>query len=185
MDAISSPVFPYSTLLISILEITLLLLGFLMYAVDRDRYNYRFIILVTYFLQYNIINGFLPNWEYNWFVNIYWSIFMQNILAYSSGIIVAAYYFYFLTVQFDIQFGKIFNIKFLLISLFASFILLYCVPYILTFDTDFARNTFIAIPSIIALYFALKTAHFIIKGWSLAIDSYQKSISILGFLGSF
>ena len=183
MDPIFSPVFPNSTLLISILEITLLLFGLLMYTVDRDKCNYRFIILVFYFLQYNLVNGFLPNWEYNWVGNINWSVFMQNILAYTSGIVLAGYYFYFLTVQFDIQVGKIFNVKFLIISLFTAFILLYCVPYILTFDKNFARNMFIAIPSIIALYFALNTTRFILQGRKLAIDSYQKAISVFGSLG--
>lgn len=177
-------VFPISTLFIIGIEIFLCCFAFLLYALDRDKSNLRFIILTLLFLQYNVVNGFLPNWNYNWFGDIYWSILFQNILAYSSGIILAVYYFYFLTEELDIKPTKRFNVKFLLVSLFISFLLFYVLIFIFTWDKDTARLAFIPFPSLIALYFACTTVIFIWKNRMKQDENlYQKSRSFSGYTG--
>ena len=158
-----TPVFPTSTFVIILFESLVLLFGIFQFVLNNDQSNRRFIVLTLMFIQYNLINGFLPNWDYQWVDNIYTSVLFQNVLAYGSGILLATYYFYYLIEELDICIGRFFNVRFLLISLLASFLILYCGTFLVTQDKNLARQVFIGVPCLIAVYFAYNTVHFIIK----------------------
>lgn len=183
MNLIFTPVFPLSTFLIICFELLILSIAIFQCAISNGQSNRRFLILILFFLQYNIVNSFLPNWDYDWVQDIYISILFQNVLAYSSGIFLASYYFYYLIVELDIEISRTFNVRVLIASLFISFVILYCGTFIVTHDKDLARVYFISIPCIIALYFAYNTVRFIIKNRKEKSIPYYRWISFSGYVG--
>lgn len=118
----------------------------------KEKERFRFLILTLLFIVYTIFNSVIPDPLIHGVPMI-----LQYIAAYSTGILLATYYFYFLTAQMDISFGLLFNPKFLLISLFLTFNLGYVLTFTLTGDDALARYIFLPFPSLIALYFCVET----------------------------
>lgn len=117
----------------------------------------RFLLLVLSFVFYNLASGFLPDEK----ITIL-PLIVQNILAYSSGIIVAIYFFYYLTAEMDIKVGRFNPVNFAAI-LIASFLLSYVVSYIVTGDKNTARIIFIGFPIALALSFSFTTIKVLLK----------------------
>lgn len=144
-----------------------------------NRANWRFLLLIFLFVYYNVCSGLFPD------RNIYWiNPLMQNILAFSSGIILASYYFYFLVKEIEISQRRFFNIKFLVVSLFLSFILLYLTVYLFSKDFDLAKQIFIIPPVVIGCYFCVNTIQEIrLKSTQNNIRGLYRSLNIAGKLG--
>ncbi|MCC5923801.1 MAG: helix-turn-helix transcriptional regulator [Crocinitomicaceae bacterium] len=141
--------------------------------------NWRFLLLILLFINYSISSGLLPDENIKYF-----SLFVQNILAFGSGIFLAIYYYYFLVKEIEIEQRKFFNVKILLLSLIISFGTLYITTYILYKDFNLARNIFIVAPVIIALYFCYNTILEVKKLSSKSsVKSSYKCLNFAGKLG--
>lgn len=73
--------------------------------------------------------------------------------------------------------------KILLIGLFGTFIVAYCLVFVFFQDKDVSRKSFALISSLIALYFAYHTVKFFIDNRNSKMSTYQKSISFSGYVG--
>lgn len=144
-----------------------------------NRANWRFLFLISLFVFYNICSGLFPDRNIHSI-----NLFIQNVLAFGSGIILACYYFYFLVKEIEITQRKFFNIKFLFVTLVSSFLLLYVLTYFFYSDFKIARKVFIVPPVLIALYFCINTIREIrIKSSQTSIQGLYRSLNIAGKLG--
>tara|TARA_B110001469_G_C9640179_1_gene321824 strand:- start:1513 stop:2430 length:918 start_codon:yes stop_codon:yes gene_type:complete len=147
-----------STSIITIIEILIFSFQLFNYFTrPSDKSRLRFLILILLFIFYNLASGFLPD------NNIPISLFIQNILAFGSGILLASYYFFYLTKEIKITQERLFNSKILVYSLVISFILGFGFSYAITKSISFSKQLFIIFPVIIAIYFCIKTVLFIWK----------------------
>ena len=122
-----------------------------------DKSIIRFLLLVLIFIYYNLSSGLFPDENITLL-----PLILQNIFAYSSGIAVAIYFFYYLTVEMDITVGN-FNPKAFSLILITSFLLSYVLTYIVTKDKDIARIIFIGFPITLALSFSWTTIKALLK----------------------
>lgn len=131
------------------------LLNWLSRPKEEDRL--RFMILIFLFITYTFTNSIFPNPEY--------AIpqIIQYVLTYSTGIVLATYYFYFLLVQMEISFGIYFNPRLLILSLSTFFFFGFLLTFYITGDDQLARYIFIGFPDIIALYFCGETIRRLIR----------------------
>ena len=91
------------------------------------------------------------------------SLLLQNIFSYGSGIMLASYFFYYLAKELEIFQVKIFNAKFLLISLLVFFTLGFGGTYFFTKNIDLSKQVFVVFASIIAIYFCAQTIYYLVK----------------------
>lgn len=143
----------------------------------KDIRRFRFFILISLFILFNVFNGFFPNPSY------VIPILIQDIIAYSSGIALATFYFYFLVNELKIKSGKYYNTKFLFSSLVVSFIIGLVFTYLFTGEVNFSEEIFIVPPIFIAVYFCIRTLIFIFKSQE-DVSSHYKSLTILGYIGA-
>lgn len=181
---INQPVFGtemvFLTFLFLIIQFVLVFIHFgVIISRPYSKANWRFLLLVLLFINYSICSGFLPDENISFI-----SLFVQNILAYGSGIFLAVYYYYFLVKEIEIEQRNFFNVKFLLLSLIISFGVLYITTYILYQDFNLARSIFIVASVIIALYFCFNTIRGIKKlSLSSSVKSSYKCLNFAGKLG--
>lgn len=133
-------------LIIELLMMSSLIISWLCNPSDKS--IIRFLLLVLIFIYYNLSSGFFPDKNI-----IIFPLILQNIFAYSSGIAVAIYFFYYLTEEMDITVGS-FSLKTFSLILITSFLLSYVLTYIITKDKDIARIIFIGFPITLALSFS-------------------------------
>lgn len=122
-----------------------------------DKSIIRFLYLVLIFIYYNLSSGLFPDENITLL-----PLIVQNIFAYSSGIAVVIYFFYYLTVEMNITVGS-FSPKTFGVILVTSFLLSYVLTYIVTNDKDIARIIFIGFPIALALSFSWTTAKALFK----------------------
>ncbi len=152
--------FHTSTLILIVFEILLLSFQVISYAARyQDKSRLRFLILIIAFLQFNILNGLMPNDE------LAFNYLAQNIIVYISAIALASYYFYYLINELELSQLKLYNVKVLVISLISSFVLLFFGTYFITGDFILARKVYIIIPILISFYFCFQTIDFLLKKW--------------------
>src|SRR5690554_3162966 len=168
--------------LITLLYLTLeIIILFVQVAVclsrPKDIRRFRFFILISLFILFNVFNGFFPNPSY------VIPILIQDIIAYSSGIALATYYFYFLVNELKIKSGKYYNTKFLFSSLVVSFIIGLVFTYLITGEVNFSEEIFIVPPIFIAVYFCIRTLIFIFKSQE-DVSSHYKSLTLSGYIGA-
>mgnify|MGYP000412744825 CR=1 FL=1 len=142
-------------LIVEILMVSSLIISWASRPSDKSMSRFLFLILI--FIYYNLSSGFLPDENITLL-----PLIIQNVLAYSSGIAVAIYFFYYLTVEMDITVGK-FNPKSFGVILVTSFLLSYVLTYIVTEDKDIARIIFIGFPITLALSFSWTTIKILLK----------------------
>lgn len=143
----------------------------------KDSRRLRFFILILLFILFNTCNGLLPNPAY------VLPVLVQNIIAYSSGIALATYYFHFLIKELNIKSNKYYNTKFLLSSLIISFIIGLIASYLITGKVNFTEEIFIVPPIFIAAYFCIRTLIFIFKSQE-DVSSHYKSLTLSGYIGA-
>jgi DNA-binding CsgD family transcriptional regulator len=147
-----------STCIVTVIELFILFFQFFNYlSRSYDKSRLRFLVLISLFIFYNLASGFLPD------KNIPISIFIQNIIAFGSGILLACYYFFYLTKELNIIQERLFNSKILIYSLSISFVLGFVFTYLITSSINLSKQLFIIFPVLIAIYFCIKTVSFIIK----------------------
>jgi len=142
-------------LIIEILMVSSLIISWASRPSDKSMSRFLFLILI--FIYYNLSSGFFPDENITLL-----PLIVQNIFAYSSGIAVAIYFFYYLTVEMDITVGK-FNPKSFGVILVTSFLLSYVLTYIVTKNKDIARIIFIGFPITLALSFSWTTIKILLK----------------------
>ena len=160
--SISLPVFgtelQLSTFIIIFLEVIVLLIQLVFYFKNpKDRPRLSFLILILVFLHYNITDGLLPD------IHFKLDLIYQNILAYSSCITVATYYFYYLVKELELELNALFNPKVLLITLIATFCFSYLMGYFVTNDLHISKVMFIGFSIMISAYFCFNTIIRLIK----------------------
>ena len=172
--------FNTSTLVLIVFEMLLLSFQVINSAARwQDQSRFRFLLLILAFLQYNILNGLMPN------DNIPVNYMAQNIIVYISAFALASYYFYYLIKELELSQLKIYNVKVLILSLVSSFILLFFGTYLVTGDFIMSRKVFIIIPILISFYFCYQTVDFLIKKWRALKNknSPYGSIIVAGNIG--
>ncbi|WP_066755544.1 response regulator transcription factor [Crocinitomix algicola] len=168
------------TFITGVIQILALFIHFgVLVSKPYSRANWRFLFLISLFVCYNIFSGLFPDRNIHSI-----NLFIQNVLAFGSGIILACYYFYFLVKELEINQRSFFNIKFLFLSLVSSFLLLFVLTYFLYGDFKIARKVFIVPPVVIALYFCFNTIREIrIKSAQTSIQGLYRSLNIAGKFG--
>lgn len=147
-------------------------------ARPNDVSRLRFMSLIIAFLAYNIFGGLFPD------PSISMNLLLQNILAYSSGIVLPVVYFHFITQELNIDLGYLFKPKILLSVLVLTFVLFYIIPYILYKDFNTSREVFIIIPVIVGLLFWYKTVKYFYNNISNKYnESYFRVLALSGYVG--
>ena len=130
------------------------LLSFIVISVlskPKDKSRLHFLILTICFLFYNIISGLLPD------DTISISMIFQNILIYGSAILMASYYFVFLSQEFKFNFNSAFCVKILFLSLISSYVFGYGITYFITRHHKNSYYVFISLAILVSIYFCYKS----------------------------
>ncbi len=132
---------------ITIVELLLLVLQ-VNYYLHRpsDKTRLWYLILLYMLIQYNIISGFFPDPEIRWI-----SIPVQNIFAYSSGIVMSIYFIIYLYLAFNLKHLKYFLVYGTVLMILLPFAILFIAIYLLTKNLDMARQLFVVLPFLYAL----------------------------------
>lgn len=140
-----------STSLIILVEILLLSFLFFHYLTYRkDLSRLRFLVLTACFINYNIWSGLLPD------SSIGISLFFQSIIEYTSGIVLACYYYFYLVVELRMAQEKYFNVKNLIIILFGLFFIFIIGNFF--FDKlGLAQQVFLFAAILVSVMFCVKT----------------------------
>ncbi len=148
-----------STFFISLIEIITLIYALYQFKQASNksftRAQNRFVVLTLLFLVYNSCSGLFPD------PNISIPLLVQNCCAFGSGILLACYYFYYLSQEFNIQKRRFFNTKLLVTTLVGSFLIGYVVVYGVTQNAALAKKSFILFPVTVSIYFCYKTVVFL------------------------
>lgn len=132
----------YFSTFIYILVLLILIIQVLFNTITRENISYkiRLLLLLLFGLIYNIIEGLLPDRHFPI------DLLTQNIIAWSVGIIVAFYTFFYIKIEFNINIIRPLTITSLSYIISISFIFLFIVPYNYTKSLDTARKLFLEIP---------------------------------------
>ncbi len=170
-----------TTFIILVVQCLVLFSQFLFYLIKpKDSSRIRFICLTICYIFYNFFSGIFPDPQYDI------SIFLQNIVAYIVGIVVAIYFVYYIYKEFNIYPFKGFKVSSLLWILLISFLILFIIPYYLTNDLNFSKRIFIGIPLIISISFLYQIGRQLcITFKSKAMDTYFNKRITSGYLGLF
>lgn len=105
----------------------------------KDRgYYIKYLILMVSGLIYNTVEGLLPDPNFN--INI----MAQNILAWTTGVIIAFHYLGFLKNEYGLVFLKKISFEFIGISILFMLIILFILPYIITQSLETSRHIFLS-----------------------------------------
>lgn len=147
----------------------------------RDRaYYFKFLFLIISGLLYNLIEGLLPdkNFEIN--------IISQNIFAWIIGLAIAVHYFIYIKNEYDLIFFKRFS--FSGIGMFAALTLLFLfiLPYTITGSLKTSRTyflSFILSLLMLAIIIVVKQQFEKIKAQNKTLFKIHDFIGILSFFG--
>lgn len=146
---------------------------------DRN-YHLKFLAILLSGLVYNIVEGLLPdkNFEIN--------IVSQNIFAWTIGLAVAFHYFTFIKNEYNLTFKGQLSINLIGIFALLSFIILFILPYTITGSLEISRTYFIgfflALLSLGAILVIHKQYIKIINQKNILFKIYHFN-GILAFLG--
>lgn len=128
-------------ILLELMMLSVQLYFYLIWPQDKRRLTY--LILLVLLIGYNLTGGFFPDPEIGWL-----SVPLQNVIAYGSGFLMAAYFPYYFYVSFDLRslrFHALYGTPlFLLLPYLLFFVLLYPVLG----DLDFAISYGLIIPGL-------------------------------------
>ncbi len=174
-----------STFVILVLQ-SLVLFSLLLFFLSRPRDNsrLRFLILTITYILYNFFSGVFPDDRFSI------SIYIQNIIAYLVGIIVAVYFIYYIYKEFYIYPFKQFSVKTLFIVLTVSFISFFAIPYYFTENLSLSRKLFIITPLFISFTFFYQVGKELLGLYKTSSpknseDRYYKTRILAGYLGLF
>ncbi len=137
-----------NTFVILVIQVIVLFTQFIYYlSKPQDKSRKRFLILTITYIAYNLFSGIFPDSQFSI------SIFIQNVIAYIVGIVVAVYFIFYIYHEFKINPFKRFGVKTLFWVLTISFVVLFVFPYYLTSDLSFSKKLFISIPLFISISF--------------------------------
>jgi AraC-like DNA-binding protein len=100
-------------------------------------------LIITYIIH-NVCAGLFPDH------NIPINFLIQNSLAYAGGILVAFYFFYYITTEFQINPLGSFGIKSFLLIVVSAFILLFMLPYHFYGSLALSKKLFLGVPLTVA-----------------------------------
>jgi len=147
-----------TTVIITLIEICVLSFQCINYLSRRDdKSRLRFLILILLFITYNLASGLLPDESFHL------NLLLQYSISYGSGIVLVMYYYYYLVQEFSIIQDRTFNVKTFIISVAATFLLIFVIGGLMTNDIQLAKQVFIIFPMGIALYFCVRTVIFLVK----------------------
>lgn len=138
---------------ITIFEFVLLFFQIIYYRLrPSDGQRLRYLVLISLLILYNIFSGgILPDEN----ISVIPFLF-QNILAYLLGFIVSMYAIYFYYKLFDLSALKFLATKGLFYFLFASFLILFVLPYLYTGNLEMSRTLTMIIPIGYGVWFIYK-----------------------------
>ncbi|MDF9801294.1 signal transduction histidine kinase/DNA-binding NarL/FixJ family response regulator [Catalinimonas alkaloidigena] len=134
----------------SIIMLELVILFFqLIYFLERPSEKSRlwYLILLYLLIQYNVMGGLFPA------DNIPIPIIAQNIMAYTSAIIMSMYFAFYFYKAFNLEHFRWFAIYGTFNFVFLPFIATFIVPYLLTDNLTLSRKLFVVVPFIYCLVF--------------------------------
>lgn len=150
------------TFIFSLLEglmFVFLLLGYLNWPDDRPRFWY--LILLLLLIWYNVTGGLLPDPDYNI------PIYIQNIIAYGSGFLMASYFPFYFYKAFNLKLLRFHALYGVPLFLLVPFVLFFVVSYSIQGDLAFAVRYGIIVPffySIVLLWAIFRAIRVAYKG---------------------
>ncbi|MDP6922596.1 MAG: helix-turn-helix transcriptional regulator [Lutibacter sp.] len=120
-------------------------------SVPKDKNAQRYLLLICFYLFYNIASGLFPDPAIT-MISVYW----QTILAYFSGLSFSMYYLYFINHQYHLEIFNRNKIHFLILLLLLSFVLLFVLPYSYTYEALPSIRKFLCFPICLEVYFIAK-----------------------------
>lgn len=135
-----------TTFILCGLEIAVLFYQLPNYLVrTHDKSRRRYLLLIFLFIYYNLVSGLLPDHQ------IPIPQLVQLTLAYSGGILLAIYYFYYLTAEMGIRFSPYFKFKFLITTVGSAFAIGFVGIWLFTENLDLSRFGFMWYPVLLAM----------------------------------
>lgn len=114
------------------------------WARPNDIHRKRFLILIITYIVHNLFAGLFPD------PDIPVSFLIQYSLTYGGGMLVAFYFFYYITIEFQIKPLGSFGVKSFLLVVMSSFILLFMIPFYLYESLEISKKLFLGVPLTIA-----------------------------------
>lgn len=114
-----------------------------------DKRRLWFLILIGLLIYYNCVSGFLPD------ENIPVSLTVQNIVAFSGGLLMSMYFAFYFYKAFDLAKLKFYAYWGALLFLFIPFALFFLIPYLLTGDLNLSRQMVVVVPFFYAVTFLI------------------------------
>lgn len=124
-----------------VLESLLLIFQLILYYLrPHDRYRYWYLILLSLLIAYNITGGLFPDPEFSL------SIRFQNIIAYGTGFLMAAYFPFYFYKAFELTQLRYHAIYGVPVFLLLPYVVFFVFSYSLNDNLDFAIKYGIVIP---------------------------------------
>jgi len=175
MNVISELDFSTSTLVLIMFEVSLLSFQ-VIHVIARwhDKSRVRFLFLIVFFVQYNLLVELLPN------LNLSANSLTQNIIVYISTFSLVCYGFYYIITTLKLQQLKLYKIKVLVITLVVSFLCVFLGSYFIFADVNLSRQLASLIPILISIYFYSRTSVLMIQKWRVVVSKNRiQEVTIL------
>jgi len=135
------------TLLFVLLELMMLAVQFYHYCLDpHDKPRLWYLILLGLLIFYNITGGLFPD------PDLPFSLSLQNIVAYGSGFLMAAYFPFYFYKSFNLSYLRFQALYGTSVFLLGPYFVFFVLIYSFNEDLDFAVNYGLIIPFIYSLY---------------------------------
>uniref|UniRef100_UPI0007867BAE helix-turn-helix domain-containing protein n=1 Tax=Aquimarina longa TaxID=1080221 RepID=UPI0007867BAE len=170
------------TFVILIFQVLVLFAQLLFYfSRPEDTSRLRFLTLIIIYIIHNLLAGLLPD------KRIVLSIYIQNILAYTSGIVACIYLIHYVFKEFKIFSFSFIDVKSLCYTMTGSFVMLFIIPYCVTGRLKLAKTLFLSVSIILSLIFFVHLGSALAKIYKYQNreTKYFKYKIIGGYLGLF
>ncbi len=157
------------TFLITIFE-SAMLFFMIIYFLSRpsDKSRLRYLILLLFLIQYNVMSGLFPDENFSLPTNI------QIILAYYSGISVSMYFVYYIYKTFNLEKLKYYAVQGSIWFLLLPFIGLFIVPYMIWGDVDFSRRLVVIMPIVFSVLYVYTLSRSLWKKYKENTDKIDR-----------
>lgn len=143
----------------------------------KNKSTKRFVTFTILLIIYNLCSGLFPD------KNISIPIYLQNIVAYCSGIVLAIYYVQYVYIEFSISPFKYLQVRTLIRYLSLTFVGLFIIPYLLYNDLALAKQLFLIFPILLAILFLFQVTIPIYKLCnSTSKDKYYRNRIVAGYV---
>lgn len=144
----------------------------------KDKSRSRYLILLLFFIQYNLLSGLFPDESFSLPVRI------QIILAYYGGVTVSIFFLYYIYVTFELEKIKYYSTKGAVAFIFLPFIVLFVVPYMITGDLEQSRKLIVVAPFVFALFFIYTLSKALWERYQQKTDKVDREEIIGVYLGA-